>query len=138
MTSGSSAPGGRWFLAIAVIGLLWNAIGAYLYIMTRLGDPDLIASAPAAMQAYIANPPLWADLGWALGIWGSFAGSVLMLLRSRRAVAAFLLSLVGAIASFAGQAMAGVLDAPMALFILVVIVFLWQFCRRAAAQGVLR
>jgi hypothetical protein len=124
-------------MAIALVGLLWNGFGAYLYVMTRLGNPDLMAGVPAEMQAYIANPPIWADIGWGLGIWGSFAGSVLMLLRSRLAGPAFLVSLLGAIASFAGQAMAGVLDAPMALFIVAVIVFLWQSCRRSLAAGVL-
>ena len=126
------------FWVITVLGLIWNGFGAYLYLLSKFDLETALAGASPEIRDYVMNQPVWASAAYALGIWGSMAGSVLMLLRSRRAVAAFLLSLVGAIASFAGQAMAGVLDAPMALFILVVIVFLWQFCRRAAAQGVLR
>ncbi|MCZ8019332.1 hypothetical protein [Novosphingobium sp.] len=138
MNDGAPATPGWQFWAVAVIGLLWNSFGAYLYIMTRLGDPAMLAAAPTEMQDYIATMPVWASIGWALGIWGSFLGSVLMIVRSRRAVEAFLLSFVGALASFAAQAVAGVLEPAQPVVILAVIGFLWWFCRGAFAKGVLR
>ena len=90
------------------------------------------------MLDYIAHMPVWAHAGWAFGIWGSFAGSVLMLLRYRHAVSAFLVSILGALVSYAAQAMAGVLTPAEPIMILVVITFLWWYCRRAATQRVLR
>lgn len=132
-----TAPGWQYW-AVAVIGFLWNCIGAYLYILTKQGDPMVMAGAPQAMQDYIANMPTWAHIGWSLGIWGSFAGSVLMLLRLRWAVQAFLVSLLGALLSFAGQARAGVLEPSQPAVILIVIGFLLWFCRRAERSGVLR
>ena len=67
------------FWVVAGLSLLWNGFGAYLYTLTNLDDAALLASAPPAMQDYIANMPLWAHIAWALGIWGSLAGSVLLL-----------------------------------------------------------
>ena len=126
------------FWIVAGLGMLWNGFGAYLYTMYSLGDPATVASGTPAMQAYSATQPLWAYTGWALGIWGSLLGSVLMLLRLRHAVSAFLVSLAGALVSFAAQAMAGVLDPPITVTVVVVIVFLWWFAKRAAAAGTLR
>lgn len=126
------------FWIVAVIGFLWNCIGAYFYIQARL-DPDAVMSgAPTEMRDYLANMPLWANIGYGFGVWGSFAGSVLMLLRSRRAVAAFGVSLLGAIVSFSGQAMAGVLRPAEPAMILAVIVLLLWYCRSTAAKGYLR
>lgn len=136
-TASAAAPGWQYW-AVAVIGFLWNCLGAYLYIMTKQGDPALLATAPPAMQDYIANMPTWAHIGWSLGIWGSFLGSVLMLLRLRWAVQAFLVSLLGALLSFAGQARAGVLEPAQPLMILAVIAYLLWYSRRSQRGGMLR
>lgn len=126
------------FWVVAVLGFLWNCIGAWFYIQARL-DPDAVmAGAPQEMRDYVANMPLWANIGYGFGIWGSFAGSVLMLMRSRHAVTAFLVSLLGAIVSFTGQAMAGVLRPAEPALILTIILFLWWYSRNEAAKGLLR
>lgn len=126
------------FWVVSVVGLLWNAIGAYLYTLTNLGDAELLASAPAAMQSYIAGMPLWAHIAWALGIWGSLTGSVLMLLRSHYAVAAFAVSLIGAAGSFAAQALAGVLEPAQPILIVALIVFQIWYARTSQVAGNLR
>ncbi len=133
----AAAPGWQYW-AVAVIGFLWNCIGAYLYVLTKQEDPAIMAGVPLAMQDYVANMPIWAHIGWSLGIWGSFAGSVLMLLRSRWAVPAFVVSLLGALVSFAGQARAGVLEPVQPVMILAVIALLLWFCRRSQRAGILR
>lgn len=132
----SKPPVGFWI--IAGLSLLWNAFGAYLYTMTNLGDPAMLDGASPAMRDYVAAMPIWAHSGWALGIWGSFLGSVLLLIRSRHAVTSFLISLAGAAVSFAAQAMAGVLEPAQPIVILAVIAFLWWYGRRSAAQGILK
>lgn len=126
------------FWVVALLGLLWNGFGAYLYTLSNLGDAELLASAPPAMRAYIATMPLWAHIAWALGIWGSLAGSVLMLLRSRHAVAAFAVSLIGAAGSFAAQGLAGVLEPAQPILILALIVFQIWYARTARSAGNLR
>lgn len=126
------------FWVVAGLSLLWNGFGAYLYTLTNLGDAALLASAPPAMQDYIANMPLWAHIAWALGIWGSLAGSVLLLLRVRHAVAAFAVSLLGAAGSFTAQGLAGVLEPAQPVLILAVIAFLLWYARSAVTAGNLR
>jgi hypothetical protein len=126
------------FWIVAGLGFLWNAFGAYLYTMAKLDPQTVMAAATPELKDYVANMPLWAAIGYGLGIWGSFLGSVLLLLRSRHAVTSFLVSLVGALVSYAGQAMAGVLDPGITIVVLVVIAFLWWFSRNEAAKGTLR
>lgn len=133
--SGKTVSGSYW--AVAGLALLWNAFGAYLYTMANLGEPSVTAGAPQEMLDYMAAMPLWAHAGWAIGIWGSLAGALLMLARSRHAVSAFAVSIAGALVSYAAQAMAGVLTLVEPAVILSVIAFQWWYCRRAVALGIL-
>lgn len=135
-TRAASVPLSFW--VITALGLLWNTFGAYLYMLSKLDPVAAMAGTDPAMRDYVATMPLWAHIGWSLGIWGSLAGSLLMLVRSRHAVPAFLVSLLGALASFAAQTIAGVLPLGLSLMIAAVIVFLWQFSKREAAKGLLR
>lgn len=96
-TLAASAPAPRSFWAVAAISLLWNAFGCYDYAMSKL-DPAAYfktVGLSAESVAYMESLPSWLTAFWALGVWGSLAGSVLLLLRSRRAVTAFAASLVG-------------------------------------------
>ena len=84
------------------LSLVWNSFGCYDYLMTRLRDTDYIASAmpgvdPNAVLAWVDAFPLYAQIGWALGVWMGLAGSILLLIRHRWAVWAYGLSLVGAV-----------------------------------------
>jgi hypothetical protein len=133
---GTAATKGFW--AVAVIGLLWNAFGAYLYMMARLDPETALAGADPAMKAYVLAQPLWANIGYGLGIWGSFLGSLAMVLRSRHAVVLFAVSFIGAAVSHVGQALAGVLPVGLMAVIMAVIAALWWYSRRSAAQGILR
>ena len=84
---------------VGIVSLLWNAMGAADYTMTHLGGDAYLQSAgldPASI-AYLRSVPGWAVAGWALGVWGAVAGSLLLLLRSRFAVWAFALSLAGVV-----------------------------------------
>ena len=87
-----------WHLwVIGIVSLLWNAMGAADYTMTRYGGEEymLTAGMDAAGIAWILSAPAWATAGWALGVWGAVAGSLLLLLRSRYSVWAFAVSLLG-------------------------------------------
>jgi hypothetical protein len=87
---------------VGALSLLWNCFGCYDYLMTRLRDTDYIASAmpgvdPDAVLAWVDAFPLYAQVGWGLGVWMGLAGSILLLIRHRWAVSAYGLSLVGAV-----------------------------------------
>ena len=135
-SSGPAAVPGS-FKVIAWLGMVWNTIGAGLYLWSKLDPAAAAAGASPAMQEYMAQMPLYAHIGWSLGIWGSFLGSVLMLMRRGHAVAAFLVSLLGALVSFGAQARAGVLEVPLTVFIVAVIAALLWYSRRSAASGIL-
>src|SRR3546814_16804363 len=94
MTEANKAPWHLWM--VGVLSLLWNARGGYDYTMTQMHNRAYIEAAMGPMGlsyddavAFIDSFPLWADALWALGVWGSVAGSVLVLLRSRCALPAF-------------------------------------------------
>lgn len=98
-----------WHLwAVGGISLLWNSFGAMDYTMTRTSGAEWINQMMpgidgAKFMTYIDGFPLWASIGWGLGVWGALAGSLLLLMRSRHAVTAFALSLVGALAGIGYQ-----------------------------------
>jgi hypothetical protein len=87
---------------VGILSLLWSCVGCYDYLMTRMRNTDYLAKMmpkvdPNAMLAWVDGFPLYAQIGWALGVWMGLLGSVLLLIRSRWAVWAFGLSLVGAV-----------------------------------------
>lgn len=87
---------------VGAIALLWNAFGCYDYFMTRTKGAAYIKSMMPtidgnAFMAYVNAFPIWASIGWGLGVWGGLAGSILLLMRHRWAVPALLASFVGAV-----------------------------------------
>jgi len=85
----------RHLWIVGVISLLWNAFGAFDYTMTKLRDPGYLAQFPPEMMRILDAFPVWVNVAWAIGVWGAVAGSILLLLRSRHAVHAFFISIVG-------------------------------------------
>ena len=137
-----------WHLwAVGVVSLLWNAAGAYDYLMTQLGNEAYLSMLNEAQRAMLEARPAWFGGVWALGVWGSVAGSVLILLRSRWAVAAFALSFIGLILSAvwsyglsdpsAAEVM-GTFAAVFSVVVAMVIVALWLYARSMVLRGVLR
>lgn len=86
-----------WHLwAVGIITLLWNAIGIFSYMMTRLGKLPDLGMTPDQI-AFFDSFPVWANSLWALGVWGAFFGSILILLRSRWAIISLIISVIGMI-----------------------------------------
>jgi len=132
------------------LATLWNAFGGYDYTMTRMGNLEYLSqfgADGAAILAWINAFPIWAQFGWGLGVWMGLLGSVLLLVRSRWAVHAFALSLVGMVLSF-GYQYAGAPEMPgnaddgamayMPLFIALVGVALFLYARAMNQKGVLK
>lgn len=92
-----------WHLwVIGLVSLLWHAGGAYDYTMTQTRNEAYLRTAAEnagisyeTMIGYFTTFPAWADALWAFGVWGAAAGSILLLLRSKYAFHAFVLSLLG-------------------------------------------
>ena len=135
------APASFWI--IAALSLLWNLFGCYDYLMSKLSPETYLASMgmSADSVAYMAKFPAALTVFWALGVWGSLAGSLLLLARSRHAVTAFAISLIGLAVSQLTQAF--VLPPPespplgITLTIWSALVFCLIYARSMAAKRVL-
>jgi hypothetical protein len=140
-----SAPTSFW--VISGISLLWNAFGGYDYIMSRTKNTAYLEQMGGAKDilAWIDAFPLWAQVLWPIGVWASVLGAILLLLRSRHAAMAFLVSLIGAIGGFIGQysvpmpaSLDTVANKVLPLVILASLVLFWWYSRKQVAAGVLR
>lgn len=153
MTNGSNAGSARtparspkllW--VVGIVALLWNSFGAFDYTMTQTRNAAYLKMMTPEQVAYIETFPAWAVAGWALGVWGGVAGSLLLLARKRLAVPVYLVSLLGALVSqtytfvfsrglevMGGGAAAAILP----LFILIVALGLFLYARSLAHRGVL-
>jgi hypothetical protein len=92
---GTRTPWHLW--VVGVISLIWNGFGANDYLQTQLRNTQYLEQMgyPSEGMAYLDSFPVWAEAGWALGVWGAALGSLLLLLRSRFAVWSFAVSIIG-------------------------------------------
>jgi hypothetical protein len=142
-----SGPAPKHLWIVGILSLLWNGFGAYDYVMTHTGGLGYFESMGLDAEAYawFQALPGWSIAAWAVGVWGSVLGAILLLMRSRHAATAFLVSLLGALVSFGYQfsterpaSLEGGTATIMPIVILIVIVLQWYYARRQAAAGVLR
>ena len=148
-TAQSRTPAHLWI--VGVLSLIWNAFGCYDYLMTRMRNTDYLASMmpdvdPNAALAWVDSFPIYAQIGWGLGVWMGLLGSVLLLLRNRWAVWAMGLSLIGAILGLGYQILAApplagmddMMAKVMPAVIILVAVGLFVYARAQEKKGVLR
>ena len=91
-------PATPWHLwVVGIVSLLWNSVGAADYVFSSLRSEAWFEAMqyPPEGIAYLDSFPAWAHAGWAFGTLGAFVGSILLLMRSRYAVWAFVVSLIG-------------------------------------------
>lgn len=132
-----------WHLwVVGVVTLLFNAMGIVSYLTTKLGMLAEMGLTPDQI-AFMESYPAWISAFWALGVWGAFAGSVLLLARSRWAVTAMVVATIGLVGTTLGNYL--VLDVPaemqapaLDVAIWVVTLFLLFYARAMARAGVLK
>ncbi len=139
-----------WHLwAVGGVSLLWNAFGGYDFVMSMTQRETYwrASGMTDAMITYYNAMPTWMYAPWVLGVWGAVAGSILLLLRSRFAVHAFALSLVGAAVSLLYGAVIDKAPPPppelaamayMPYVIAVIAAFLAWYAWTMGKKGVLR
>jgi len=137
---------------VGALSFVWSCFGCYDYLMTRLRDTDYIASAmpgvdPNNVLAWVDAFPLYAQIGWGLGVWMGLAGSILLLIRHRLAVWAYGLSLLGAVLGLGYQIalappLPGAHETPMMkaipYIVILIAVALFVYARAMEKRGVLR
>lgn len=138
------APWHLW--VVGVLSLLWNAMGALDYTMTKLENEAYMAEFTPEQLDYFYGFPIWANFGWALGVWFAVLGSVLLLMRSKSAVLAFTASVIGMIitniytygvSETSATELMGAVALYFSLAIVVIAVFLLWYARAMKIKGVL-
>lgn len=89
-----------WFWIVAIVALLWNALGIMAYLMRVYMTDDAIAALPQEQQVYLQNQPAWYMGVFALAVFGGTLGSLLLLLRKALAYIVFVVSLVCVVAQW--------------------------------------
>ncbi len=87
-----------WFWIISVIALVWNSLGAYMYLIQAYNTESFQAMYTPEQLEMVNNAPSWATAAFAVAVFGGVLGSIGLLLRKKWAKSIFLLSLLGIIA----------------------------------------
>lgn len=129
-----------WHLwVVGGLAAFWNAFGCYIYVMTMLRDPAMMASALPEMVAALDIAPAWSHAAWAFGVWGGLGGSLLLLLKRRLAVTMLAISIAGLLATAIYEVVWNVpMDLPLAASIWAIALFLLWYASRMGGAGVLR
>ena len=141
----AKAPRHLWI--VGGIAVLFNAIGAFDYVMSMTRGADYMASAGmtpeqiAFMQAY----PMWMKVVWPTGVWTAFVGSLFILTRKKVAfplfvvsLAAFLMSVLYSYVLTDGGKIMGAAMMGANAVITAELVFLIWYTRAMTQRGVLR
>jgi hypothetical protein len=147
MTATTDTPraGAPWhFWVLAVIGLLWAGVGGYDYTMSHLQGEAYLRQAHMsdAQIAFMNAYPVWMHAVWAIGVWGSVVGAILLLLRMRWAFHAYALSTLGAVGAMLYSALApggpGTSGLVFPAVIVVICLFFTWYSWMMTTRGVLR
>ena len=98
-TAAAKAPWHLWL--VGGFALLFNSIGVFDFVMSMAQGATYQASAGMTPEqiAHYQQMPAWMTGVWAVGVFGAFIASILLLLRRRQAFAVFALSLAAFVLS---------------------------------------
>jgi hypothetical protein len=139
------APWHIW--VVGVIALLFNSIGVFDFVMSMAQGAEYQASAGMTPDqiAHYQQMPGWMTVVWAVGVFGAFLASILLLLRRRQALPAFILSLAAFVVSLIytyvltnGGAVMGQEMAIASAVIAGLLAFFSWYARLMTRRGVLR
>jgi len=89
-----------WYWIAAVLALLFECLGCYLYLAEVMMTDAQIAALPIDQGAMLAARPAIYYAAFAIAVWVGLAGTVFLLMRRKLAEPLLLASLVGVIAQF--------------------------------------
>jgi hypothetical protein len=134
-----------WFWGVSVLALLWNLIGVAAFAMQMMMTQESIAALPAEQQTVYRETPVWANVAFAVAVFGGVLGCLGLLMRKRWATALLIASLIGVLVQhvypFLLANVMAIMGPTVALFPMILILLglaqIW-FSRKAAASGWLR
>jgi hypothetical protein len=124
---------------VAGLGVVWNGFAVLAYWLMATHDAQTMAQTSPEMVRALAEAPSWVIAAWGLAVVAALAGSLLLVLRRKLAVPAFVASLAGLVVLTIYQIAS---DMPMSLLQVVMIwlvaLFLLRFSSSEAGKGLLR
>ena len=134
----------RHLWVVGVVGLLWNLVGAYDYLMTETQNASYMGKFTPEQLEYFYGFPTWVVATWAIAIWGGVLGTLLLLLRRRLAAPVLLVSfrsmVLTSVYNFLlsdGVAVMGAGAVAFSGLIFAIALGLWLYARAMAQRGVL-
>jgi hypothetical protein len=137
-----------WHLwLVGVIAVLFNFIGVFDFVMTLAQGAQYQARAGMTPDqiAHYQQMPGWMTVVWAVGVFGAFLASILLLLRRKQAFPVFVLALAAFLVSVFynyvltdGGALMGAQMAIASAVIAALLVLFSLYARTMALRGVLR
>jgi hypothetical protein len=132
------------FWVIAIVALLWNAMGVMAYLADVYMTAESMAAFTQAQQDVYASRPAWAVGAFALAVFAGLIGSVLLLLRSKWTQQLYIISVLALIAqNYYWFVLADALDVfpdghwvPLMVFIIAL--FLLWYARSLSNKGLLK
>ncbi len=132
---------------VGILALIWNMGGVFDYIAVKFRIESYISQMPEGGMAFLEAAPPWYSAAWAIGVWFSLIGALLLLLRSRVAGSAFAMSFLGLViasvysfgiadSSPMRDAGAGAMIFTVAIYIVLILLFI--YARAMTRRGVLR
>lgn len=134
------------FWAIAIVALVWNAMGVFAYFTQMTMSSEQLAEAYSAAELTILDAtPIWATSAFAIAVFGGLIGAIGLLARKEWARWAFIISLAAVLVQHVWTFfLSGYLDiaAASAMFfpILVVVIGIFEiwYAGQATKRGWLR
>lgn len=95
MTSEENPGAPWWFQIVAIVAVLWNLMGLMAFTVQVAMDDATIAALPEGQRELMQTTPAWAIIAFAVAVLCGTAGSILLALKNKAAVAVLWLSLIG-------------------------------------------
>lgn len=80
---------------VAILSVLWNSMGAFDYTATQYRLESYMSQFTPEQLEYFYGFPVWMDAAWAIAIWASLLGSIVLLFRKALAVWLFGVAILG-------------------------------------------
>jgi hypothetical protein len=140
--TGSKTPKHLWI--VGVLALLWNAVGAFDYLMTQTQNEAYMKQFTTEQLEFFYGFPTWLVALWAIAVWGSVLGAILLLMRKALAVPVFLAAFIAmcltAVHNFLLSNGLEVMGQEALIFTVVIFLIalgLWLYARAMQKRGVL-
>ena len=143
MTKNPNKPSTAFWI-IATIGFIWNAMGVDGYLNQAYQTERFKLMYTQEQLEFIYNTPSWVMAAFAVAVFSSVLGCILLFFRKKIAKTFFLIGLIAVLIQTTyngfinpGKELYGVLEYSMLIIIPLFAVFLFWFSKNCAEDGIL-